>query len=290
MSNVQEVARLVNVSKRYYVSNTVFVDALVNVNLSVINGEILIIMGPSGSGKTTLLNILGTLDRPSSGRVIINGVDVTEADENYLARFRLERLGFVFQQYNLLPQLTALENVALPMLLTGRYTMEEAREKARLLLDLVGLGDVINNRPNQLSGGQQQRVAIARALANDPSYILMDEPTGSIDLASTYLILDLIRLLNRVLGVTFVIATHNTEVASIGTRIIYIRGGRVFEEENLGKIKAEFSRSRVDVRDLVNSYSKLLDLEERRLRRLGEDTRVIERRRDALERFMRQVD
>jgi len=193
----EEVVRLIDVGKRYYLSGDVYVDALIDINMTIKAGEVVIVMGPSGSGKTTLMNIIGTLDRPTSGRVIIDGVDVTDKDENYLSRFRLERLGFVFQQYNLISQLTALENVMLPMLLTGRYTREEAMEKARLLLDLVGIPEVANKRPNQLSGGQQQMVAIARALANDPSLVIMDEPTGSIDLASSYLILDLVRLLNR---------------------------------------------------------------------------------------------
>ncbi len=176
MKDNGEVVRLVNVSKRYYLSSSVYIDALINVDLAIRRGEIAIVMGPSGSGKTTLMNIMGTLDKPTSGRVIIDGVDVTDADEKYLSKFRLERLGFVFQQYNLVSQLTALENVMLPMLLTGKYTKDEAREKARLLLDLVGVGEFANNRPSQLSGGQQQRVAIARALANDPSFIIMDEP------------------------------------------------------------------------------------------------------------------
>jgi putative ABC transport system ATP-binding protein len=243
-------------------------------------------MGPSGSGKTTLMNIIGTLDRPTSGRVIIDGVDVTDKDENYLSRFRLERLGFVFQQYNLISQLTALENVMLPMLLTGRYTREEAMEKARLLLDLVGIPEVANKRPNQLSGGQQQRVAIARALANDPSLVIMDEPTGSIDLASSYLILDLVRLLNRYLGVTFVIATHNMEVASIGGRIIYLRGGRIIEESDLRRIKEEFGRLRVDPVVVAKSYLRVLDIEERRLRRLGLDVTDVERRRNSINNFL----
>ncbi len=138
MRSNEEVVKLVNVSKRYYLSSSVYVDALINVNLTIRSREIAIIMGPSGSGKTTLMNIMGTLDKPTSGQVIIDGIDVTNIDEKYLSKFRLERLGFVFQQYNLVSQLTALENVMLPMLLTGRYTKDEAREKARLLLDLVG--------------------------------------------------------------------------------------------------------------------------------------------------------
>jgi len=282
----EEVVRLVDVGKRYYLSGDVYVDALIDINMTIKAGEVVIVMGPSGSGKTTLMNIIGTLDRPTSGRVIIDGVDVTDKDENYLSRFRLERLGFVFQQYNLVSQLTALENVMLPMLLTGRYTREEAMEKARLLLDLVGIPEVVNKRPNQLSGGQQQRVAIARALANDPSLVMMDEPTGSIDLASSYLILDLVRLLNRYLGVTFIIATHNMEVASIGGRIIYLRGGRIIEESDLRRIKEEFSRLRVDPVVVAKSYLRVLDIEERRLRRLGLDATDVERRRNSINDFL----
>lgn len=171
MKDNEEVVRLVNVSKRYYLSSSVYVDALININLAIRRREIAIVMGgPSGSGKTTLMNIMGTLDKPTGGRVIIDGVDVTDADERYLSKFRLERLGFVFQQYNLVSQLTALENVMLPMLLTGRYTKDEAREKARLLLDLVGVGEFANNRPSQLSGGQQQRV-------RSPGHWLMTHPS-----------------------------------------------------------------------------------------------------------------
>jgi putative ABC transport system ATP-binding protein len=282
----EEVVRLIDVGKRYYLSGDVYVDALIDINMTIKAGEVVIVMGPSGSGKTTLMNIIGTLDRPTSGRVIIDGVDVTDKDENYLSRFRLERLGFVFQQYNLISQLTALENVMLPMLLTGRYTREEAMEKARLLLDLVGIPEVVNKRPNQLSGGQQQRVAIARALANDPSLVIMDEPTGSIDLASSYLILDLVRLLNRYLGVTFIIATHNMEVASIGGRIIYLRGGRIIEESDLRRIKEEFGRLRVDPVVVAKSYLRVLDIEERRLRRLGLDVTDVERRRNSINNFL----
>jgi len=282
----EEVVRLIDVGKRYYLSGDVYVDALIDINMTIKAGEVVIVMGPSGSGKTTLMNIIGTLDRPTSGRVIIDGVDVTDKDENYLSRFRLERLGFVFQQYNLISQLTALENVMLPMLLTGRYTREEAMEKARLLLDLVGIPEVVNKRPNQLSGGQQQRVAIARALANDPSLVMMDEPTGSIDLASSYLILDLVRLLNRYLGVTFIIATHNMEVASIGGRIIYLRGGRIIEESDLRRIKEEFGRLRVDPVVVAKSYLRVLDIEERRLRRLGLDVTDVERRRNSINNFL----
>ncbi len=286
MISNEEVVRLIDVGKRYYLSGDVYVDALIDINTTIKAGEVVIVMGPSGSGKTTLMNIIGTLDRPTSGRVIIDGVDVTDKDENYLSRFRLERLGFVFQQYNLISQLTALENVMLPMLLTGRYTREEAMEKARLLLDLVGIPEVVNKRPNQLSGGQQQRVAIARALANDPSLVIMDEPTGSIDLASSYLILDLVRLLNRYLGVTFVIATHNMEVASIGGRIIYLRGGRIIEESDLRRIKEEFGRLRVDPVVVAKSYLRVLDIEERRLRRLGLDVTDVERRRNSINNFL----
>ncbi|MFP3484814.1 MAG: ABC transporter ATP-binding protein [Vulcanisaeta sp.] len=288
MPTNDEVVRLVHVSKRYYLSRDVYVDALIDINLTIKAGEIVTVMGPSGSGKTTLMNIIGTLDRPTSGRVFIDGIDVTDADEKYLSRFRLERLGFVFQQYNLLPQLTALENVMLPMLLTGRYTKEEAMEKARLLLDLVGVPHVVNKRPSQISGGEQQRVAIARALANEPSLVIMDEPTGSIDLASSYLILDLVRLLNRYMGVTFVIATHNMEVASIGDRIIYLRGGRIIEESDLGRIREEFGKLRIDPITVARSYLRILDLEERRLRRLGLDTTNLEKRRDLISEFLKQ--
>lgn len=275
---------MINVSKRYMLGEGVYVDALVKVNLDVNPGEVVTVMGPSGSGKTTLMNMVGTLDRPSEGRVIIDGVDVTDMDEDELAKFRLERLGFVFQQYNLIQTMTAMENVELPMILTGKYTKEEARFKARLLLELVGLGDVVDHRPSQLSGGEQQRVAIARALANNPVIIIMDEPTGAVDLANTYLILDLIRLLNQALGVTFIIATHNFEVASVGTRILYLRGGVLSHESNIDRIREQF-RKPINREYMVNIINRILDIEEKILKRTGHGTTYVEARRRHLEKF-----
>ena len=192
------VVKLINVTKVYDVSKEVSVRALDNINLEVYEGEILCIMGPSGSGKSTLLNIMGTLDRPTSGKVIIDDIDVTDLSEKELTRLRCLKLGFVFQMYNLISTLTALENVMLPMFFSGRYTLKECKERALILLKLVGLEKWAYHRPSQLSGGQQQRVAIARALANEPSVILMDEPTGAVDIASAASILRLVRCLNAV--------------------------------------------------------------------------------------------
>ncbi len=249
------VIELVSVSKRYRLSESVYVDALIGVNLSVERGEVVVVMGPSGSGKTTLLNIMGTLDKPTAGKVIIEGLDVTDMNEEGLTRFRLRRVGFVFQQYNLLQNLTALENVELPMLMSGLYSKEEAEAKARLLLELVGVGDRAGSKPTQLSGGQQQRVAVARAVSMDPSFIIMDEPTGAIDAVSAAQLLSIIQAINA-LGKTFIIATHNPDVARIGKRIITLRNGRLSEGGS-----AEVRVDAVDVRRAAAVYKRCLDID-----------------------------
>lgn len=245
------VAELRKVTKVYGRGPTAVV-ALRDVDLRVEEGEVLIIMGPSGSGKTTLLNILGTLDKPTSGRVILCGTDVTDLPEKELTRFRLEHLGFVFQFYNLIPTLTALENVMLPMILLGRHSMNYVRTRALALLKIVGLEERAHCYPQTLSGGEQQRVAIARALANNPDLILMDEPTGAIDLESTVRILQLIKFLNRYLRTTFVIVTHNPEVALIGTRVLYLRGGVLREVPELPTLRgSELEREPEELRELL---------------------------------------
>jgi len=231
---------LTNVSK-VYGANGHAVYALRHVSLEIKRGELLVVMGPSGSGKSTLLNIVGTLDRPTEGEVVVAGVRVSELNEDALSRVRCRTVGFVFQFFNLINNLTALENVMLPMVLSGDYTTSEAREKARELLRLVGLEGLEERRPTQLSGGQQQRVAIARALANDPAIVLMDEPTGSVDAEAASKILSLVRWLNRVRGHTFMIVTHNPDVAAIATRVVYIRDGVLYErppESAMERVKA----------------------------------------------------
>jgi len=256
------VIELKNITKVYV--NGAKVVALKGISLEVKRGEILVIMGPSGSGKTTLLNIMGTLDKPTTGRVIIDGIDVTELPEKMLYDIRLKKIGFVFQFFNLITTLTAIENVMLPMILAG-IPEKNARSRARELLNIVGLGDRLNQRPTQLSGGQQQRVAIARALANDPPIVLMDEPTGNVDMVSEAVILRLIKLLNKYFETTFVIITHNPEVSVIADRIINIRGGKLYERGeiprlNLEKALDEKEFLRIQAKFLEEEYVRLKDL------------------------------
>ncbi|MEM2930180.1 MAG: ABC transporter ATP-binding protein [Thermoproteota archaeon] len=220
----------VDVSKTYIMGRDIEVNALKNVSLIIRRGDFVSIVGPSGSGKSTLLHIAGTLDRPTSGRVLVDGVDVTRLNERELSALRKNKIGFVFQFFNLLRNLSAIENVMLPMLLSKRYTVKEARLKALYLLKLVGFSeDRLKNPPGKLSGGQQQKVAIARALANNPAYILADEPTGNLDVSSSAEIIATFRLLNS-FGNTIIIVTHNVELATITNRILFMNDGRVFEQ------------------------------------------------------------
>lgn len=186
------------------------------------------IMGPSGSGKSTLLGILAGLDTPNSGQVSIDGVDITHMDEGKLARFRNEKIGMVFQSFNLIPTLTALENVEVPLFASRSSARSAAR--ARRVLELVGLGDRLHHRPNQLSGGQQQRVAIARALVNEPSLLVADEPTGNLDSATGETILNLFDELRRELGLTIVIATHDSAIAQRVDGILHLVDGQLVEQ------------------------------------------------------------
>jgi len=200
--------------------------ALKGVTLTVRRGEMLAIMGPSGSGKSTLLNIIGALDRPTRGRVVVDGEELSKLDDYALARFRRRTVGFVFQTFNLIPRLTALENVEVPMVAEG-LSREERRKRALELLRLVGLEDKYANRPNELSGGEQQRVAIARALANNPKLILADEPTGNLDVRNKLAIMQLLGELNRQRGVTIIVVTHDPEIARRCERVVYLRDGRI---------------------------------------------------------------
>ncbi|MCL6510899.1 MAG: ABC transporter ATP-binding protein [Anaerolineae bacterium] len=201
--------------------------ALRGVTLNVRRGEILCMMGPSGSGKTTLLNIIGGLDTPSRGHVIVDGENVVSLSEEKLARLRLRKMGFVFQNFNLLSNFTALENVQVPMVLLGQRDPKRARE----LLKLVGLGDRMHHYPSELSGGQQQRVAIARSLANDPPIIIGDEMTGDLDTATSYEVMELIARLNRERGTTIVYVTHDPRMSTFAHRVIHMRDGRLAEEQ-----------------------------------------------------------
>ncbi len=187
-------------------------------------GAFISIMGPSGSGKTTLLDIIGTLLKPTSGKVFLGGIDTSQLSESRLAQIRGQTIGFIFQQYNLVQSFTALENVEFAMRITGK-SRGEARKRAEELLDLVGLSDRINNRPNQMSGGEQQRVAIARALSNRPQIILGDEPTGNLDTKTGDKILDLLKILNKEEGYTVIVVTHDPEVGRIADKLVKLRDG-----------------------------------------------------------------
>ena len=201
--------------------------ALDGVSLDVAKGELLSIMGPSGSGKSTLMNIIGCLDTPTEGTYRFEGTDTASLSERALASLRNRGIGFVFQQFNLLPRLSALGNVALPLVYSGVPGRDRAA-KAQALLASVGLADKPRSRPSQLSGGQQQRVAVARALANDPELLLADEPTGALDSKTGVEVLGLFRTLNEQRGVTVVIVTHDPEVAKATNRVVRIQDGRIF--------------------------------------------------------------
>ncbi len=234
---------LQNVTKVYSLGQ-VEVTALAGVSLEVNAGELVAIMGPSGSGKSTLMNILGCLDQPTSGRYLLEGTDVGRLSDDDLAQIRNRKIGFVFQSFNLLPRLRAVEQVELPMIYAG-VPRPARRRRAVELLELVGLGDRVDHRPTQLSGGQQQRVAIARALANNPSLILADEPTGNLDSRSSAEILAVLQRLNRERGVTVIIVTHEADIAHHTRRIVQVRDGLIVRDEpNLNPIDAETTLGR----------------------------------------------
>ena len=213
------------VNKEFRLARTV-VHALKNITLDVYRGEYLSVMGPSGSGKSTLFNMIGALDKPTSGEVEVAGVRLTELTPRQLAHFRGNHIGYVFQAYNLLPAYDAVTNVSMPLLFSGR-SPEDAAERAKEVLRLVGLGDRIDHKPDELSGGQQQRVAIARALANDPAIILADEPTANLDLHTGEEIINLLGGLSKELGVTVVSATHDHKMLAASDRILWIKDGAV---------------------------------------------------------------
>lgn len=224
-SNRMKVIEMRGVTKSYHMGNTV-VHALDGVDLEIGKEEFIIVMGPSGSGKSTLMNMIGCLDTPTEGHVFLDGVDISELSESELATIRGKKVGFVFQKFNLIPSLTAAENVSLPLSFQG-VPRSEHRDRAKKYLELVGLGDRIDHKPSELSGGQQQRVAVARSLVNEPDIILADEPTGNLDTKTGEHIMQLLKDLNRERGTTIIIVTHDVRLKETGTRLIELQDGKI---------------------------------------------------------------
>jgi putative ABC transport system ATP-binding protein len=236
----EPIIRVIDLHK-YYVLKGEIVKALKGINLEIYRGEYISILGPSGSGKTTLFNMIGGLDKPTKGKVYIEGIDIYSLPDRKLAYFRNRKLGYVFQTYNLIPYLTALDNVALPMVFAG-VPRKERIEKAKKLLEAVGLGERLHHRPFELSGGQQQRVAVARALANDPEIILADEPTANLDLVTGKQIINLLKEISLSRGVTVITNTHDLKMIDVSDRVVYIRDGRIERIEE---------RQVVEIRDII---------------------------------------
>ncbi|AFN74901.1 ABC-type transport system, ATPase component [Melioribacter roseus P3M-2] len=226
-----EIIRTKNLSKTYQ-DNGVPVEALKDINLSIDKGEYVVIAGPSGSGKTTLLNLIGALDAPTTGKVFFMGENLSDKSKKELSEFRLNNLGFIFQAYNLIPVLTALENIEFSMMLKG-IPEKERREKALELMNELGIGELANKRPNEMSGGQQQRVAVARAIVNNPGLVLADEPTANLDSNTANNLLDLMEKMNREKNITFIFSSHDQKVIDRAKRLIILKDGRI--EEDSGK-------------------------------------------------------
>jgi ABC-type lipoprotein export system ATPase subunit len=215
---------------RIYGEGEQVIRALDRVNLRIAHGELVAVMGPSGSGKSTLLNLLGALDKPTSGQILIDGQDLAKIRDK--DAFRAKYVGFIFQLHNLMPTMTALENIEVPMM--GQQGALQRRQRSRQLLATVGLEDRMHHLPNQLSGGQRQRVAVARALANDPLLILADEPTGNLDSVAGQDLIDLLRHLNQTIGSTIIIVTHDQKVARMANRVLIMADGKIIREDKIG--------------------------------------------------------
>jgi putative ABC transport system ATP-binding protein len=250
-----ELVRVENLTKTYFMGD-MRVDALRGVSLTIDTGSFVAIMGPSGSGKSTFMNILGCLDKPTSGQYFLDSEPVAQLPRDELARVRNNKIGFVFQQFNLLARTSALENVELPLLYADEE-VKDARERAIAALESVGLAGRFDHHPSQLSGGQQQRVALARALVNNPSIILADEPTGALDTRTSVEVMEIFQRLNRERNLTVIIVTHESDIAQYGERVIHVRDGRIASDE---KVKARWNAAEV-LRTLPAVSAEMDDLE-----------------------------
>jgi putative ABC transport system ATP-binding protein len=244
MEDTSSIVRVSKVTKTFQLGK-VEVHALKGVDLEVATGKYISIMGPSGSGKSTLFNMIGGLDKPTSGKVFIDEVDIAQLDAYELAWLRCRKIGYIFQTFNIIQVMTALENVTLPMIFGG-MSNDAAVDKGFQLLELVGLGDRFQHKPFELSGGQQQRVAIARALANDPAIILADEPTGNLDLNTGEEIITLLKQLSQERNVTVISATHDIKMLNVSDQVIWIRDGRIDKIENREELS--ISVGKIDIR------------------------------------------
>ncbi len=244
MEDNSNIVRVAKVTKSFQLGK-VEVQALKGVDLEVDAGKYISIMGPSGSGKSTLFNMIGGLDKPTSGKVFIDEVDIAQLDAYELAWLRCRKIGYIFQTFNIIQVMTALENVTLPMIFAG-ISNDAAVEKGFQLLELVGLGDRFQHKPFELSGGQQQRVAIARALANDPAIILADEPTGNLDLNTGEEIISLLKQLSQERNVTVISATHDIKMLNVSDQVVWIRDGRIEKIEDRAELT--ISIGQIDIR------------------------------------------
>jgi putative ABC transport system ATP-binding protein len=225
------LVEVADASKIYRMGET-FINALLKATLDVRAGEFVLLMGPSGSGKSTLLHLIGGLDRPTRGKVKVDGVEFTDKPESVLSQLRHDKIGFVFQSYNLIPVLTALENVELPLLFDP-VSQTDVRKRAKALLELVGLGGRLDHKPAQMSGGEQQRVAIARSLIVAPRLVIADEPTANVDAATATALLELMADLNRKSGVTFITASHDQRLTKFATRVVHMADGAITQDERI---------------------------------------------------------
>lgn len=232
---MKKIISMHNIVKKFYIGQPNELEILHGMNLTINEGEFTAIVGPSGSGKSTLMNIIGALDRPTSGIYELNGTDVSELDDSELSEIRNREIGFIFQNFNLISRTNAIENVELPMLYAG-VSRKERRQRAEALLELVGMSDRADHNPNELSGGQKQRIAIARALSNGPSLLLADEPTGALDSATGRMVMDIFHKLHKEEHKTIVLITHSPELAAETERIITINDGNIVSDSKKGGV------------------------------------------------------